>query len=1224
MEKTMLGYENELKKLVAEGKQNTTEYTQRKEAITKLNTEMVAMRKEAGLQALSLKELKSLQAQLRNELARAIPGSEHRVKLEREMAAINARVGELTQGSKKTGSSFGGMADGFNKYFGIITAVAASLTGLVFSFRQVVDTFNEFEKKLDNLSALTGLTGENLAWLSNSAKEMSTGMIEGNVRITQSADAIVDAYTKVGSARPELLKNKEDLNMVTQEAIILSEAANTELQPAVNALTGVLNQFNAPASESRRIINALAAGSKEGAGEIPYLTEAIEKSGTVAADAGLSIEELVGTLETLAPRMAQPEMAGRSLRAVILKLQEGAKDTNPALVGMTTAIENLGKKNLSVTELVKMFGVENITTAKILINNVGEMKKYTTAVTGTSVALEQAATNTDNNSSMLAQAQNRVQLLSIELGEKLAPALTFSTNAFSYLMKAILGTITFFNNHRAGVLSALAAVAAYTVMVYGAIAVEKAYAAVIWLADAAQKALNTTMKSNPWGLVAAAVAAAITFLVAYRKNVDEISESTKRLNQIKDDAKVKSDQELAGAKAWFDQLQKSNAGTKERQSLINAINERYGTTLKNMSDEKAFLAQIDATYQTLISSIKQKIALDSRQKTMTELVTQQNSAEEWGKRSVKIQEDRLMLPGVNQTDVRKDIEKAKKALDDTMKEYDAKIQAVYDESAGKLSGLNTGTKDVPTGDPPGAPDYEKNKKIAKEYTDYLLKIKKDLEDAAVQLVKDGQDKELKLNELDYQLKIELITGMSADEIKLKEAYWKEAKNKEDEINKKYSDTAIANAIRIENEKWKAIIDADEKGGVEWLIDSMTLLDKQQEIELSNLKLTEQEKLDIVAKYEAERKKILGTFETTVTDKPRDKRDDKSGNMMQTSGASGLGDLQLGEKRNLLKMQRDMELQAAKDSAEGQAQIWKEYRAAQLAATMAFINESAQVASQIISALSGVNSAMSEYENAQLKKDEDSNNKKKDNLKKQLDSKKITQKQYDASISKMDLEMDAKKKELAIKQGKRNKALAVAQAIINVAQAITSAFATSGNPIFGIIMAALVGVLGAVQIGYILSTPIPEAAKGRYGAIRRSRQAAMGRYDVLGQDDNKQYRGVPYLEQPPSGVYGTPTLFAETGREIILNPKHTENLMRFRPDLVQAIMSVPQRAGGLYPDAAAQRAAAGPVTVAFDKETLDTMRAHTEAMKKPLEANIIYDTMKYANDTVAMLEKNVTR
>ncbi len=361
------------------------------------------------------------------------------------------------------GWSMKGMAEGFNRYFAMVTAAAASLTGLVVGFKQVIKTFNDYEERVDNLSALTGLAGDNLEWLSQKAKDLSTSTLEGGIRVTQSAQEIIDAFTKTGSARPELLKNKEALVATTEEAIILSNAAKTELQPAIEALTMVMNQYNVPATEARRIINALAAGSKEGAGEIPYLTTAFEKAGTVAADAGISIETLVATVETLAPRISQPEIAGRSLKGVILDLQNGADDTNPAIVGLATALENLGKKNLTVTELTKKFGTENITTAKILIDNVEELKKYEAAVTGTNVALEQAAINTDNNNAKLAQAKNRLNVMSIELGEKLAPALQISTNGLSYFIKGLTISIDFFIKYKALIVTLVATVVSYTI-----------------------------------------------------------------------------------------------------------------------------------------------------------------------------------------------------------------------------------------------------------------------------------------------------------------------------------------------------------------------------------------------------------------------------------------------------------------------------------------------------------------------------------------------------------------------------------------------------------------------------------------------------------------------------------------------------------------------------------------------------------------------------------------
>jgi TP901 family phage tail tape measure protein len=353
----------------------------------------------------------------------------------------------------------------FNDYFSMVTAFLASSVALVMGVKQIIQTYNDFEERLDNLSALTGLAGKDLEWLGETAKKMSTDTLEGGIRVTQSAQQIVDAFTKTGSARPELLKNKEALVAVTKEAIILANAAKIDLQPAIEGLTMVMNQYNVSADQARRIINVMGAGSKAGAGEIPYLTIGFEKAGTTAKMAGLSIETLTATLETLAPRFSQPEIAGRGLRGMLLHLQLGADDTNPAIVGMGTALENLSKKVLSPKEQLKLFGMENINVANTLIQNVKEFKQYEKAVTGTNVALEQAAINTDNNNAKLAQARNRLNVMSIELGEKLAPALTISTNGLSYMVKILTVMVDFFSRNKTMILTTVYALTAYATAV---------------------------------------------------------------------------------------------------------------------------------------------------------------------------------------------------------------------------------------------------------------------------------------------------------------------------------------------------------------------------------------------------------------------------------------------------------------------------------------------------------------------------------------------------------------------------------------------------------------------------------------------------------------------------------------------------------------------------------------------------------------------------------------
>lgn len=96
-----------------------------------------------------------------------------------------------------------------------------------------------------------------------------------------------------------------------------------------------MNQMNVSATEATNIINALAAGSKNGAGDVAYLQTAIEKSGTMASTAGLSYQQLIGTIETLAPKFSSAEVAGTALKGVLTKLTtQSNSEFNPAIVGM--------------------------------------------------------------------------------------------------------------------------------------------------------------------------------------------------------------------------------------------------------------------------------------------------------------------------------------------------------------------------------------------------------------------------------------------------------------------------------------------------------------------------------------------------------------------------------------------------------------------------------------------------------------------------------------------------------------------------------------------------------------------------------------------------------------------------------------------------------------------------------------------------------------------------
>lgn len=348
----------------------------------------------------------------------------------------------ITTETEKATVSIGSMVDWFNRFGGVILSVIGFLTGFTLALRAIRDERNKLEESQAGLKALTGLDDDSIAWLTGQAKTLSTTMTKEGLRVRQSAAEILDAFMLVGSAKPELLGDKEALKAVTEEAMRLQAAAkDITLNEAVDSLTLSLNQYGAAADQAGRFTNVLAAGSQAGSANIASQAKAIRNAGTAAASANVPIEQTVALIETLAYRGIKDEVAGTGLKKFFLVLQTGADETNPKIVGLDKALENLKNKNMDAGAIKKMFGEEGYNTASVILQNTEMVKDFTAAVTDTNVAYEQAAINSDTAQAKLEQARNKMKLAAIDLGEKLNPALTVSTNMLTNVLKYLPGLI---------------------------------------------------------------------------------------------------------------------------------------------------------------------------------------------------------------------------------------------------------------------------------------------------------------------------------------------------------------------------------------------------------------------------------------------------------------------------------------------------------------------------------------------------------------------------------------------------------------------------------------------------------------------------------------------------------------------------------------------------------------------------------------------------------------
>lgn len=635
---------------------DTKKMKQLENELRKTNTQLRTMRTNAvnidevmkNLSTAGPKELQKTLNGINKELAsgRIKRGSQEWNEYQGKLKLVKAELAKIKAEGVEAEGFLSRMNNKLSKWGGMIASTLAALTGVSLAFAKMRKDSMDKEESQGNLKALTGLDDNSIAWLTQQAEVLSTTMDKTGLRVKQSSQEILDAYTLVGSAKPELLSNKEALNAVTIEAMRLSTAAKMDLKEAVDAVTLSMNQYGASADEAAKYTNVMAAGSKFGSAAVQSITTAVIKAGVSASGAKIPIEQLVGSIETLAEKGIKDEVAGTGLKTFFLRLQTGAKDTNPQVVGLHTALKNLQK--LSTQEILKRFGQEAYTVAQTLIDGADKVDYYTKAVTNTNVAVEQAAINSDNAAAKMAQMKNRLKEAGIELMEKLNPSVNLLGSYFTNLVKIMPVIIDFLQKYGKVIVYATAVVLTYiaaeklqhfwvtkvktatgeyiviqklkqfwdkagtaTTILYTA--VTSALTGKMNLARLAMQAFFRVLKINPY-------VAIITAVVALAGAIYALATRTKKVKTAMSEFFSSISEERNELNKIYNQLLKTNEKTEERTRLINEFNTNFGKYLTNLLDEKSTVEDIKKAYREATTAMNDHYARELLASKQSEIV----------------------------------------------------------------------------------------------------------------------------------------------------------------------------------------------------------------------------------------------------------------------------------------------------------------------------------------------------------------------------------------------------------------------------------------------------------------------------------------------------------------------------------------------------------------------------------------------------------------------------
>lgn len=713
--------------------------------------------------------------------------------------------------------------NGLSKWGGLLATGAATITGMSMALNTLRKNRDSKESSQAELKALTGLDDSSIQWLTEQAERLSTAMDESGLRIRQSSDEILQAYMLIGSKKPELLKDKEALNAVTIEAMRLAAAAKIDLKDAVTATTVSLNMYGESADQAARYVNVLAAGSKEGAADVSAQAAAIKNAGVAAAGAGVSIEGLQGTIQMLAEKGLEAEPAGTALRKFFLVLQTGPDETNPKVVGLQTALENLNKKSLTAAQIQAMFGEEAFSAATILIDNADKVQQYTEAVTDTNIAMEQAAINSDTNEAKMAQYRNRIKEAGIELAERLNPSLSMLTGWTTKIIVALPILIDWCIKYKAVLIALGSALAAYNIAVNAATLYTKAYNVIVKVATVSTSGFNKVLKLNPVGLVLAGLTALVTYIStklipntdaateAQRKYNDELQRTQEELKkyqsieerfknidalnnrqrqQLKSDAESelaiiedKLSKEIIAYRKYYNEQKKiiqsrNDIDESQRKALLHSLD--------NQVDEKAeSLLKLDKQQKTL-KSIINSIPEDTNTNVTTTITTDE--------KTVKATKENPLITAENKRyyDELADLKKSYLANDEmTQQEYTRFMEDLemrHLENMMAIAGL----------------EPEKRQQLEQKILEMRIKFKEECARLEQEDANKASEEAFTRMEKQYQLEIQEATQKHYEQLTSEEEYWKQVSDIQDRYY-----NSLLQSTQISEEKKAEIIKAIE-------------------------------------------------------------------------------------------------------------------------------------------------------------------------------------------------------------------------------------------------------------------------------------------------------------------------------------------------------------------------------------------------------------------------------
>lgn len=312
----------------------------------------------------------------------------------------------------------------------ISTAAMVAGGSMVAAVGSVVAKYASFDKAMSAVQASTHASGVEMEKL----RELAMKAGADTAYSGEEAAAGINELAKAGVSTNDILRGG------LTGALSLAAAGEIEVGDAAELAATAMTQFNLEGKDLGHVADLLAAGAGKAQGSVGDLGYALKQSGLVASQAGISIEETVGTLSAFASAGLVGSDAGTSFKVMLQKLQNPSKEAQGALdelgvsmydsqgnfVGMVELADQLraGMEDLTPAQrdaaMATIFGSDAVRAANVLYAQGGAgIQDWINKVNDAGYAAETAAALQDNLAGDLEKLGGAFDTLALQSGGSL-------------------------------------------------------------------------------------------------------------------------------------------------------------------------------------------------------------------------------------------------------------------------------------------------------------------------------------------------------------------------------------------------------------------------------------------------------------------------------------------------------------------------------------------------------------------------------------------------------------------------------------------------------------------------------------------------------------------------------------------------------------------------------------------------------------------------------------